>query len=200
MKIAQIDINILIAWGGVAKKYRKNQTVFSEDDIAQFYYQIIEGQVKLINLHNDGSEYIQGIFYEGNGFGEPPLFIDEKYPSTAVVQKDSVIMVLSKASFIKMIEDDPKIQCSLLKAFSQRIFNKSVTSRELIHNTPDIKILGFLQSIKKKSEQTNMPLLVTHTRQEIANLTGLRVETVIRTLKKMAAQNKVQIINRKLYI
>ncbi len=200
MNSTQIDINILIAWGGVAKKFRKNQIVFSEDDIAQFYYQIIEGQVKLINLHNDGSEYIQGIFYDGNGFGEPPLFINEKYPSTAIVQKDSVIMVLSKASFFKMIEDDPKIQFNFLKIFAQKIYNKSITARELIHNTPDLKILGFLQSIKKKADSHISPLLISHTRQEIANLTGLRVETVIRTLKKMENKNQVQIINRKLYI
>ncbi len=40
---------------------------------------------------------------------------------------------------------------------------------------------------------------VNHTRQEIANLTGLRVETVIRTLKKMETEKLVCIINRKLY-
>ena len=36
--------------------------------------------------------------------------------------------------------------------------------------------------------------MISHTRQEIANLTGLRVETVIRTLKKMENKNQVQII------
>jgi CRP/FNR family transcriptional regulator len=195
----QIDSNILIAWGGVARKYKKNQIVFFEDDAAQFYFQIIEGQVKLINLHNDGNEYIQGIFHEGDGFGEPPLFIEETYPSTAIAQKDSVIMKLSKSSFFKMIEDDPKIQCDLLKVLAQRIYNKSVTARELIHNTPEAKILGFLQSVKRKNENSISPILITNTRQEIANLTGLRVETVIRTLKKMAIENRVQIINRKLY-
>jgi CRP-like cAMP-binding protein len=108
--------------------------------------------------------------------------------------------VLSKASFFKMIEDDPKIQFNFLKIFAQKIYNKSITARELIHNTPDLKILGFLHSIKKKDDSHISPLLISHTRQEIANLTGLRVETVIRTLKKMENKNQVQIINRKLYI
>lgn len=34
--------------------------------------------------------------------------------------------------------------------------------------------------------------------QEIANYTGLRVETVIRTLAKMKTQKTVQIVERKL--
>ena len=37
------------------------------------------------------------------------------------------------------------------------------------------------------------------TRQEIADFTGLRVETVIRTLKRMEQENKIEIRNRKLY-
>lgn len=59
----QIDTNILIAWGGIAKKYAKNEVIFHEDTEALFYYQVVEGQVKMININNDGKEYIQGIFH-----------------------------------------------------------------------------------------------------------------------------------------
>jgi CRP/FNR family transcriptional regulator len=195
----QIDTNILIAWGGVSKKYKKNATIFNEEDHPFFYYQIVEGQVKLVNLYNDGKEYIQGVFYDGNGFGEPPLFIDKPYPSSAIVQKDSVIIKLSKSSFFKMLEDNPKIQFELLKVLSQRIYNKSNTSRDLINNTPEERIFTFLQGLKKKNETQNECFLVPHTRQEIANLLGLRVETVIRTLKKMEVEKRVKIISHKLY-
>lgn len=34
---------------------------------------------------------------------------------------------------------------------------------------------------------------------EIANFTGLRVETVIRTFAKMKSTNKIEIINHKIY-
>ena len=194
----QIDTNILIAWGGVSKRYKKNQIIFYEDNQALFYYQIVEGQVKMINLHNDGSEFIQGIFYEGSCFGEPPLFIDEPYPCTAVAQKDSVILILSKTSFFKMLLDDSKLLNQMTLTLARRIYNKTVTARELIHNTPEDKILAFLKS-KKKNMNANEKNFVNHTRQEIANLTGLRVETVIRTLKKMETEKLVCIINRKLY-
>lgn len=195
----QIDTDILIAWGGIAKKYKKNETVFSEDDHAFFYYQIIEGQVKMINIYNDGTEFIQGIFYDGNGFGEPPLFIDETYPATAVTQKDSIIIKLSKQSFFKMLEGDPKLQCLLLKVLAKRIYSKSVTTREIIHNPPEERILAFLNSLKKNWGPNEGRMLVQHTRQEIANLTGLRVETVIRALKKMENDQLVEILHHKLY-
>ena len=180
------------------QKNTKKIKVFYEDNQAVFYYQIIEGQVKLINLHNDGNEYIQGIFHEGSSFGEPPLFIGKPYPSTAIAQKDSVILILSKDSFMKMLEEYPTIQLDIIRTLSNRIYNKAVTARELIHNSPEDKLLGFLKSTKKPSK-SNEKILVPHTRQEIANLTGLRVETVIRTLKKMESSGVVEIRERKLY-
>lgn len=196
----QIDTNLLIAWGGLAKKYAKNEVIFNEEDNALFYYQIIEGQVKLMNINNDGKEYIQGIFQDGCSFGEPPLFLNEVYPSTAVAQKDSVIIKLSKTTFLKLLDEYPAIQKSLLIQLSRRIYNKSITARELIHNKPEDRILAFLKEFKKASGTPQGELwFVPHTRQEIANLVGLRVETVIRALKKMEANNTVRIINHKLY-
>jgi CRP-like cAMP-binding protein len=48
-------------------------------------------------------------------------------------------------------------------------------------------------------QATDEKIHIAFTRQEIANFTGLRVETVIRTLKKMEEENKVTIDHRKLY-
>jgi CRP/FNR family transcriptional regulator len=56
-----------------------------------------------------------------------------------------------------------------------------------------------LDNYKKKAGKNNGKLLIDLTRQEIANFTGLCVETVIRTLSKMKSQNKVSIIDKKLY-
>ena len=59
-------------------------------------------------------------------------------------------------------------------------------------------MVSFLNSIKKKSE-VNQKELVPFTRQEIANFTGLRVETVIRVFSKLNADKKVDIIKHKIY-
>ena len=82
----------------------------------------------------------------------------------------------------------------------QRLYSKAETARELIFNTPENRIIGYLNSLRiDKSIPINKRILIDNTRQEIANFTGLRVETVIRTLKKMQKENKVEIINRKLF-
>ncbi|MCC7533351.1 MAG: Crp/Fnr family transcriptional regulator [Bacteroidia bacterium] len=195
----QIDSNLLIAWGGVAKKYAKNEVVFHEGSEPLFYYQIIEGQVKIVNINDDGKELIQIIFTDGYSFGDPALFIGKPYPTTAVCCKPSIIIKISKKTIFKLIDEYPEIAKNIITHLSTRIYSKSVTARELMYNKPEDRILGMLKEYKLRHTSSDEPWLVPYTRQEIANITGLRVETVIRTLKKLETQGTVQIINHKLH-
>jgi CRP-like cAMP-binding protein len=195
----QIDIDLLFTWGAVAKKYKKNEVIFEEEESANFYYQIIDGGVRMFNLNLEGKEFTQGLFSKGDGFGEPPLFIDETYPSKAVTTQDSTIIKLSKDKFLKILDEYPYVQKSFLFILAQKVYTKSKSSNEIINHKPEHRIIAFLNSCKKNAENKDAKLIIPYTRQEIANHTGLRVETVIRVLCKMNTCNKVEIINHKIY-
>jgi CRP-like cAMP-binding protein len=199
IKNMPIDIDLLFTWGAVAKKYKKNEVVFEENDVAHFYYQIIDGNVRMYNSNDEGKEFTQGLFSTGNSFGEPPLFIEETYPSTAISIQDSTIIKLSKDKFLKILEEYPLIQKSFLGLLASRIHAKSNSSKEIINQRPEYRIIAFLNTVKKKSGNENEKISISYTRQEIANFTGLRVETVIRALNKMHICNKVEIINHKIF-
>jgi CRP-like cAMP-binding protein len=194
----QIDLDLLFTWGAIAKKYKKNEVIFDENEAAHFYYQIIDGSVRMYNSNDDGKEFTQGIFYKGNSFGEPPLFIDEIYPSTAITIQDSSIVKLSKDKFLKILEEYPSIQKSFLNLLATKMHAKSNSSKEIINQKPEYRVIAFLNSFKKTSGNTEKTL-IPYTRQEIANFTGLRVETVIRVLCKMNTCNKVEINRHKIY-
>lgn len=194
-----MDSNILIAWGATSKKYDKGSFIFMEGEEARFYFQIVIGQVKMFNLNEEGKEFTQGIFEVGESFGEPPLFIDERYPSTAVACKSTVVLRLSKERFFRILEEYRPIERDFLKLLARRVYIKAKTAKEVINNNPEHRILSILDQYKIKHCLELGRSHIQLTRQELANLTGLRVETVIRTLKAMKNQNKVDIIKRKLY-
>jgi CRP-like cAMP-binding protein len=195
----QIDLDLLYSWGAVAKKYTKNELIFDEDEVALFYYQILEGSVRMYNCNEEGKEFTQGLFCCGEGFGEPPLFIDETYPANAITIEDCTILKLSKDKFLKIIDEYPEIQKDFLLLFAQKIHSKSKTSKEIINQKPEHRIIAFLNSYKKKNGNSTEKIPIPYTRQEIANYTGLRVETVIRVFTKMNKTNKVDIIHHKIY-
>lgn len=195
-----IDKDILLAWGGRMKKFRKHETVFLEGETGRCYFQIMEGCVKMYNINdNAGKEFTQGIFEKGNSFGEPPMFLEETYPATAVAVCDSVIAIVSRENFMGILKEYPEIHMKFTELMTRRLYKKAITFRELMSNSPATRIIGFLNSYKKENAGNGEKLYIPYTRQEIANLTGLRVETVIRTLQKMNEEGKVIISERKLY-
>ena len=193
----QIDLDLLFSWGAIAKEYKKGEVIFYENDSANFYFQIIEGSVRMFNANDEGKECTQGYFTSGQSFGEPPLFIDETYPATAVACSNSKIIKFSKNKFLKVLDEYPAFQKMFLRIFANRIHFKALTSRTIINQKPEFRITAFLDIHKKT--KSSIKELVPFTRQEIANFTGLRVETVIRVFSKMKKENKIDIIKHKIY-
>lgn len=193
-----IEKDVLIAWGGVCKKFRKDQIIFNEGESPRFYYQILEGAVKMQNINVDGKEFVQGIFMDGESFGEPPLFADDIYPSSGICVTDSLIYILQRDTFLKVLDEYPAIHRKFSKLLATRIVQKAITLREIVNSTPESRLLAFLDSMRKRFAENEEPLLIPFTRQQIADFTGLRVETVIRTLVKMQEKGEVKIVNHKL--
>jgi CRP/FNR family transcriptional regulator len=63
-----IKQDLLFTCGGNCRKYEKNQPIFFEGNKAMFYYQVMEGSVRMVNTNEDGKEFIQGIFKNGESF------------------------------------------------------------------------------------------------------------------------------------
>ena len=57
-----------------------------------------------------------------------------------------------------------------------------------------------LRGLKKESDTPHEKVMIKLTRKEISHSTGLRIETVIRTIKKMEKEGKLEIINGKIFI
>ena len=195
-----IDTDLLYTWGAVAKKVPKNTIIFYEDDPPLSFYQILEGTVKMSYTNEDGKDLTIGIFEKGNSFGEPPLFIEQPYPASAIAQTDCVLLKLSKTNFIAFLQENPDIQIKILKVFAWKIYNKIVFSKNIINHKPEYRIKYFLDNLKKQNNVTAcQKMRIPYTRQEIADFTGLRVETVIRTISLMNKLKKIEIVDHKLF-
>lgn len=194
-----IDISLLFQYDAEVKKYKKNDIIFSESNYPTHYYQVLEGRVKMNNYNADGKEFIQNIFIKDMSFGEPPLFIDEPYPANAVVLEDSQVIQVSKANFYRMLENHSEVSIAVNKSLAKRLYYKSIMAPEISSQYPKVRILTLFVYLKKNQcDNQNKEFFINLTRQQIADLTGLRVETVIRTLKQLEKEFKLKIVNSKI--
>lgn len=196
-----IAIELLEAYGGLIKKYKKAEIIFEEGKSPNHYYQILLGEVKMSNYNDDGREFIQGLFHNNQCFGEPPLFIDKVYPAHAIAVEDTQLMVITKEQFFTLLADNPFVSIKFIKNLSQRLYYKSVMAAEISSQEPEHRILTLIDyeiehlNLKKDSNG----YLIRFTRQQIGDLLGLRVETVIRAIKSLEKKGELKIINRKAY-
>ena len=195
----QIDTNLLIIWGAHFKKYEKKEIIFNEGDEARYYYQIEYGSIRMFNQTEDGKEFTQGLFISGESFGEPPLLLNKPYPANAQAINQTTLIKLSKDKFDKMLEENIEIKTSFLKLMAQRTYNKSNSSKSLALNTAEEKIIELFNQLKSK-KIINGDFVVPFTRQEIANILGIRIETVIRTISKLKSENIIQIEKNKIIV
>lgn len=195
-----IDIDILLALGAVYKKVGAGEIIFREGAICCFYYQLVSGNVRWANIDDEGNEFIQNMIEPGECFGEMPLFDDELFAATAIADTDAVIIRLHRSLFQQLMLERPDIHFAFTKLMSQRLRFKFLLLKELAHHNPEQSIstlLGYLKQNKKnicaKCNKVNL------TRQQIANMTGLRVETVIRTIRHLHDKGTLTIAKGKVY-
>ncbi|WP_010256398.1 Crp/Fnr family transcriptional regulator [Myroides injenensis] len=196
-----IHKKLLLEYGAKEKVFLKNETIFYETNYAQNYYQIIRGQVKICNDFSNGKEFIQQIFTDDECFGEALLFLDKPYPYTAKAITTTKVLELCKEEFIQLITVDSCSAESVVKKLAEKLYYKAVMAPEISCNDAERRIIAFLE-FDKKHHTGAMPYShpINYTRQQLADFTGLRVETVIRTLKSLEKQGVIRIENSKVYI
>ena len=195
-----IDTELLLKWGATERKAAKDETIIFEGDEAHFYYQLVSGNVKMINTNDDGKEFIQGIFGPGQGFGEPPLFDDGVYPAAAVAMNDCVMLRLSKEKFLELLKSNSDIHFHFTRKLALRLRNKAIMLSEVSSHNPEHRIITLIDQLRSASNKKEKRFMVNVTRQQIANMTGLRVETVIRAIRAMHAKGSLQIERGKIYM
>ncbi len=194
-----IDEDILYSMGAVIKSYRPSENIFTEGDLPNYYYQIVKGEVKLNNYNEEGKEIIQGLMGKGQSIEESLLFINKVYPVNAVAITSCEILKLPKFTFLEILKLYPEICFDLFESISQRLYFKLIMAQNLCTQNPAHKLISLMDYLKSsEEEQSPYSFQVPLTRQQMASITGLCVETVIRSLKKMEKDNRVQIENRKI--
>lgn len=189
-----IKPSLLIHYGADIKTYDTNETIFEEGAHCNYYFQIIDGSVKWCNIHEDGKEFIQSLVLAGESFGDIPLFDDGPYISSAIANEKTEVFRLPKQQFLLLLEEHPDVLLEMTRMIAARLRFKFLLVKEISHKNPTqiiISLLDYLTYSKRSiCPDCNMVKL---TRQQIADMTGLRVETVIRVIKQLEKDGIVSI-------
>jgi CRP/FNR family cyclic AMP-dependent transcriptional regulator len=179
---------------------RKDQVLFHEGDKALDYFQVEEGSVKMFIASSDGQEFIQGVFTSGESFGEPALIGNFPYPGSVVAIEPAKVWKLPGDYFLQMLKENFELHLKMDQVLCQRLRYKSMVLSEISSYEPEHRLIALLKYFKSKNTKPGLlsKIIIPYTRQQLADMSGLRVETVIRTVKKMEKDGKITLEGHKI--
>lgn len=185
----------------VLKKYKarlyklpKGAIIFQQGDPATNFHIVRTGKVKMSTYNNEGKEFVQGYFTENQSFGEPPFFNNLPYPASAIAVTESEVWKCPYESFMNLLRDNFEIHLKLTQALSGRLVYKSMMLSEIAGEESEHRLTTLIEYFRGESGiPADEPYKVPFTRQQLADMTGLRVETVIRAIKSMEQKNILKI-------
>lgn len=179
---------------------RKEQLLFHEGGKALDYFQVEVGSVKMFITSTNGKEFIQGIFTAGESFGEPALIGNFPYPGSVMALERAQVWKLPRDYFLQMLKENFDLHLKMDQVLCQRLRYKSMVLSEISSYEPEHRVATLLKYYKAKITAIAGvgKVTVPYTRQQLADMSGLRVETVIRTVKKMEKEGKLVLEGHKI--
>lgn len=196
-----VPIDILLQKGATYRKLEQGETIFSMGATASFYYQLVSGRVRWCNVLDDGKEVLHRLVEPGECFGELPLFDGQPYAATAIADVRTRVIRLCASSFHEILQENFDIHLAFTRSISQKLRFKFFLTELLALNDPITIVSGLIDYFNEHHqficEDCGRLML---TRQQLANMTGFRVETVIRAIRHMQKTDKLDIVKGKVFI
>ncbi len=166
--------------------YKKNEAIFNEGETPNSFFCVCKGRVKVTKTSDNGESIILGIRNPGMMFGYACLCKATNYTVSAKAMGESLISVFHKDVWVDLLKSDFEFCLELMRLFCAEIGNLQTRLATMAYKSAEEKIASvLLNHISFTTQSTPTPTVYNLKRNEIAELCGLRVETVVRTLQKL---------------
>lgn len=195
--IFEINPQFILDTQADIKKYSKGSLIANEGNKSLYFYYLIEGELSVYNFTPEGKEFLQHKVKEKNFFGEPAVLLEKPFPGNVeVISEFAEILKIKRENFLQYLKNNPDWCIEFTKSIAEKSIIKSNSLKNIVFLNPEDRIIKQFNDYKEGAEQK---MVIDLTRKELSNMTGLRIETIIRTIKKMEKEGKLEIKNGKVF-
>lgn len=180
------------------KTYLRKEFLFAEGDPADAVFIIKKGTVRLVKQDPSGRDRVIGIYGPGDALGIPEVVNESPFGLSAVARTKVLVTRFPSVVLLELAKTNAKIGHALGRDMTRNILELQRSVEFLSVGRAHERIANLLVTLARKWEgdspgEIGLPL----TRQEIADMAGVTVETCIRTISKFRSHGLVQMLPRK---
>ncbi|GAO56664.1 MULTISPECIES: Crp/Fnr family transcriptional regulator [unclassified Novosphingobium] len=180
-----------------------------EDDDSLLVANVIDGVLKLVTSTEDGREQIVGVAYPSDFIGRP---FGQTSRASVVALTDARVCVFARNDFDRFAREHPELEHKLLERTLSELDRTRSWMMLLGRKTAPEKIATFLLEMSERLAETGCQpsfgparrFSLPFSRQQVADVLGLTIETVSRQFTKLKndgvielpSRREVEIVNR----
>ncbi|MDP1965283.1 MAG: helix-turn-helix domain-containing protein [Reyranella sp.] len=172
----------------------KRERLFAAGDRARYVYNLTEGTVSVSRSLTDGRRQILGFLLPGDFLG---LEAGESHRCDAEALTEAKVCRFERAAFDTFLQGNPEVALRLLQIASSDLAQAARHEVLLGRKTAVERIASFLVDLRDRSGARHLrtrPLVLPMTRSEIADYTGMTIETVSRVLGRLKSRKVIELV------
>lgn len=139
---------------GSLVEYKKNAIVYKESDLADAFYCVVTGRLKVYVTRKDRREDLEHL-ERGKYFGIISLLTGEPHSVTAQAINDSIILKIPKEGFDELLKRIPQLAIHLSQTLSRRLKRKDIHEKSIFESTI-IAVFGISDKIGTTTYAINL--------------------------------------------
>lgn len=166
------------------KEYKKDMTIFYENEKCKNIALIIKGKIKISSYTNFGNEIIYSIINEGNFFGNHLVFSNQNlYRGNVICLENTTIGFINENDFLNLLSSNNVFLKYYLSYQSEQVKALNAKIKILSLSDAEERFLYYLSINNNKITYSSITSL--------ANEINLRRETLSRLISTLLSENKI---------
>lgn len=157
--------------------------LFNEKEKADFFYYVINGNIKLSKISHDGKEIIIRIVHNNEIFAEAMLYGRNTYPVNAVSINKTYLLAISISGFKELCFTNKEFMLKLFITMSHQLRYFVDMVNDLTSADTTSRLLKYLYNLKEKTGSSTITLPIS--KRDLSMLLGAAPETVSRIFTKL---------------
>jgi CRP-like cAMP-binding protein len=180
-----------LEWIETRRSFARDEEIYAEGDVADSWYRIVSGTVRIAKLLIDGRRHIAEFCFMGDCFG---FDSDGIRAFSAEVVEHVILLRYPLRATERLIDEDPRLARSLCHMTLRELAHARSRTVRLGRMTAPERVASFLLEMSERNDGPgvlNLPM----SRVDIADYLGLTIETVCRTLTSFKRGGTIVIPN-----
>jgi CRP/FNR family cyclic AMP-dependent transcriptional regulator len=190
--------------GATETHYDKGQYIFKEGDPANCFHVLTSGAVKCVKSSQGGRDAVLKVLLPGDLFCCEAAVLDGKpHPGCAQPMGPVTVLKIPRQTYFKLLKTNPAAALEMIKYLGGRLNEAQEASKTFALEGAEQRIASLLLKLAERAGKPGpegIALTLKINRQDMADMTGLALETAIRTISKLSRKRLLTKSGRKLII